>query len=302
MPEPLEPLGIIGLGRIGLAAANAWLKDGYKIFGYDVRPAAMSEFASSGGTPLQNPEEVTRHAQVILVLVLNDDQVTEVITGKDGILRAGRRETTIVCMSTINQDTVEFVSERCAEKSIGFIDCPFTGGVARIPSRSLTLIAAAPLDLLNRVRNILEVLGKIVYAGAKPGDGQAVKHCNQLLVGATHAATMEVITLARKLGLDPSLVTAVAGSGIAGSDYFRLLSESVLKQTSSPGGLGQMCKDMAIVINTLRKVGMNAYVASAASEYFSTAQKRGMSEREGADLIEVVEQAATQNEDEAKSI
>jgi 3-hydroxyisobutyrate dehydrogenase-like beta-hydroxyacid dehydrogenase len=63
-----------------------------------------------------------------------------------------------------------------------------------------------------------------------------------------------------------------------------------------------MCKDMAIVSNTLRKVGMNAYVASAASEYFSTAQKRGMSEREGADLIEVVEQATAQNEDEAKSI
>lgn len=297
-----EPLGIIGLGRIGLAAAKEWLKDGYRIFGCDVRQEALNEFASSGGSPMQNPEEVAHHAQVILILVLNDDQVSDVITGKNGILRAGGSAQTIICMSTINQDTLEYVSEKCRERNIGFIDCPFTGGVGRIPSRNLTLIAAAPPDLLSSVRHILEVVGKIVYAGAKPGQGQAIKHCNQLLVGATHAATMEVITLARKLGLDPHLVTTVAGSGIAGSDYFRLLSESVLNKTSSPGGLGQMCKDMAIVSNTLRKVGMNAYVASAASEYFSTAEKRGMSEREGADLIEVVEQSATQNEDEAKSI
>ena len=284
-----EPIGIIGLGRTGFAVAKAYLKEGYEIFGCDINMAALKEFASAGGKPLQSPEEVARHSKVILVMVLNDEQVTEVFTGKNGLLTGVRSGSTIICMSTVNHSTIESVSMQCKEKKAGFIDCPFTGGSQRIASRSLTLIAAASPEILDRVRNILEVIGKVVHAGNQPGQGQAIKHCNQLLVGATHAATMEVITMARKLGLDPSLVVSVAASGIAGSDYFRLLSESVLRKTPSPGGLGQMCKDMAIVKNTLNEIGMTAYVASAAAEYFSAARKLGMSEREGADLIEVVE-------------
>ncbi|HET9486260.1 MAG TPA: NAD(P)-dependent oxidoreductase [Chryseosolibacter sp.] len=296
-----EPAGIIGLGRIGLPVARAWLKAGYDVYGYDIEPEVVKEFTSAGGKSKESPQEVARHARVIAILVLDDDQVVEVVTGKEGILRTATPETTIICMSTINRETLEYVSGKCREMNVGLVDCPFTGGVARIPSGNLTLIAAAPLPLIESVRKILAVVGKIVYAGERPGQAQAVKHCNQLLVGATHAATMEVITLARRLGLDPSLVVEVAGSGIAGSDYFRLLSESVLKKTPSPGGLGQMCKDMAIVKNTMRMTGMDGYVASAAAEYFSTARNLGMENRQGADLIEVVERAS-QDKDETESI
>jgi 3-hydroxyisobutyrate dehydrogenase-like beta-hydroxyacid dehydrogenase len=143
--------------------------------------------------------------------------------------------------------------------------------------------------LLDSLAPIFAVLGRVVHGGDEPGCGQAIKHCNQLLVAATHAATMEVITLARRLGLDPVLVSEVVGSGIAGSDYFRLLSESVLNHTPSPGGLGQMCKDASIVVNTARELKMPALVATAASQYFLAAEALGMHDREGADLIEVVE-------------
>jgi 3-hydroxyisobutyrate dehydrogenase-like beta-hydroxyacid dehydrogenase len=284
-----EPLGIIGLGRIGLPAAKAWLNLGYKVFGCDLDPHALNEFSTAGGTALATPADVARQAHAIMVLVLNDDQVTQVINGKNGILEGSHPRTTVVCMSTINRRTLESVADSCHEKNIPLVDCPFTGGPARIPTRTLTLIAAAPQDTLNRVNKILEGIGKINYAGVIPGEGQSIKHCNQLLVGITHAATMEVIALARKLDLDPALVASVAGNGIAGSDYFRLLSESVLKGTSSPGRLGQMCKDMNIVKNTLEENEMRASVAEAACAYFSIAQRQGMEQREGADLIHVVE-------------
>ena len=297
-----EPLGIIGLGRVGFAAAKAWLRHGHQVFGYDSKPSAMTAFVGEGGRALQSPEEVSRHTDVIIVLVLNDDQVVEVVSGANGILREGGSGKTVVCMSTVNRETLQQIAVKCQEKNVGLVDCPFTGGVARIASQDLTLIAAAPVERLEKVKHILDVIGRITYAGEQPGNGQAIKHCNQLLVGATHAATMEVITLARRLGLDPALVTAVAGGGIAGSDYFRMLSESVLTKKPSPGGLGQMCKDMAIVSNTLRKAGVHAHVAQAAAEYFSVALKLGMADREGADLIEVVDQVATRDENETRNI
>jgi len=279
-------IGIIGLGR-----------SGYTVFGFDKSPEANKTFKKLGGILCENPAAVARETPLILIFVLNDAQVIEVISGKDGLLDATGPGSIIVCMSTINRETLELQAENCKRKKIGLVDCPFTGGPKRIPGGNLTLIAAAPDEYLKKVRKELEMIGNITLAGEQPGMGQAVKHCNQLLVGVTHAATMEVITLARRLGLDDSLVSSVVGSGIAGSDYFRLLSESILENKTSPGGLGQMCKDVAIVMNTVEQVELPAFTIRGASWYFSRAEKDGMFDREGADLIRIVDRTGLKDLD-----
>jgi 3-hydroxyisobutyrate dehydrogenase-like beta-hydroxyacid dehydrogenase len=283
-------IGIIGLGRVGLPAAEAYIKAGYEVVGYDIRSESMTKFLNVGGKARQSPRDVASSADVLLIMVLNDAQVLEATTGEQGILKGVRTGAVVICMSTITHTALEKIWKKFEEKKIGFIDCPFTGGPARIATHSLTLIAAGNLDVLEKMRPILNVIGNIIPAGNTPGMGQAIKHCNQLLVGITHAATMEVITLARKMKLDPALVSQVVASGIAGSDYFRLLTESVIDKKPSPGALGQMSKDMSIVRDTLNAVGFDARVALAACKYFSTASEKGMDDREGADLIAVVEE------------
>jgi len=284
-----KTIGIIGLGRIGLPVSQAYLKAGYEVYGYDCRAEASKAFELMGGHSLTSPQLVAKNAEVVLILVLNDQHVIEALTGRAGILQGMIPGGTIVCMSTINRNNLEMMADTCHQKNINFVDCPFTGGPARIPDANLTLIAAAPAELLEKISPVLNVIGQIVIAGNKPGLGQAVKHCNQLLVGVTHAAVMEVITLARELGLDPNMVCHVVGKGIAGSDYFRLLSDSVLLNKPSPGGLGQMCKDVSIVVNTANEVNFPAYLATAIGKYFSTAEKLGLQDHEGAALIKVVE-------------
>lgn len=284
-----EKVGIIGLGRTGLPAAKALIQAGYEVYGYDIHAEKQDVLKDLNGIFLGSPQEVAKMTRILLVMVLNDEQVKEVVSGRQGLLQGINPGSVIVCMSTINRSTLEEEAGRCQKNHVGFIDCPFTGGPARIPGSNLTLIVAGPEEDLNKVAPVLEVLGKINVVGKKPGLGQAVKHCNQLLVGVTHAATMEVITLARAMGLDAGQVREIIASGIAGSDYFRLLSESVLKKTPSPGGLGQMCKDVSIVMNTTRGIGLPAYTISGASQYFTQAKASGMEDREGADLIEIVE-------------
>jgi 3-hydroxyisobutyrate dehydrogenase len=291
----IKTIGIIGLGRTGLPISQAYLKGGFEVHGYDIREEAVAAFESSGGRSQNSAESVARHCEVILLLVLNDLQAAEAVSGNKGILKGMDPGGIVVCMSTINRNSLEKMADTCNHKNIEFVDCPFTGGPARIPDANLTLIAAAPPELLEKISPVLNMIGNIVNAGEKPGQGQAVKHCNQLLVGITHAAVMEVITLARALHLDPEMVCRVVGSGIAGSDYFRLLSESVLLNTPSPGGLGQMCKDVSIVVNTTSDVKFPAYLANAMGQYFSEAEKLGLQDHEGSALIDVVEKIANRD-------
>lgn len=283
-----KSIGIIGLGRVGMPVASAYLEAGYKVCGIDVDDRRISQFEALGGELKQTPAEVADAVGTLLLLVLNDHQALQVVCGEKGVLGSSNNELTLICMSTINRSTLEDIAQKCLDKGISFIDCPFTGGPARIPDGRLTLITAGDPVSIEAARPVLSRIGSINVVGDNPGLGQAVKHCNQLLVGTTHAATMEVIALAGKLDLDGEMVCKIVGEGIAGSDYFRLLSEAVLKGTPSPGGLGQMCKDVAIVKNTTDAVALPALVISAAATYFRQAENKGMQQHEGADLIKVV--------------
>jgi 3-hydroxyisobutyrate dehydrogenase len=287
-------IGIIGLGRCGMPAAQKYLQSGYDVLGFDRRAEALAKLKDTGGTPVASPAQAASEADTILVLVLNDEQVTEVVTGASGILEGATSESTVICMSTINRDTLQHVADRCAERQVGFVDSPFTGGPARIAAGTLTLIAAASPEVLAAVRPILEVIGTITVSGDKPGMGQAVKHCNQLLVTAIHAATVELITLAETSGVDPELVCQVVGSGIGGNDYFRLLSKAMLEETTSPGGMGQLWKDVNIVVNSGRRYNLPLLVATAASHYFNMAISQGLAEEDSARLIEVMRRMSGQ--------
>jgi 2-hydroxy-3-oxopropionate reductase len=281
-------IGIIGLGRCGMPAAQRFIESGYQVFGYARRVEVIEEFERLGAGHLQNPAEVARHADTVIVMVLNDEQVIEVVTGPQGVLAGASPDSTVICMSTINRANLEWVAGECAEHRVRFVDCPFTGGPARVAAGTLTLIAAAPAAILDGCRPVLEVLGKITVAGEQPGTAQAIKHCNQLLVTVIHAATMELITLAEKSGIDPRVVCEVVGSGIGGNDYFRLLSRAILDHTGSPGGTGQLWKDVNIVVNSARSHNLPLLVATAASHYFNMAKALGMEQEDSARMMEVM--------------
>jgi len=287
--EPMsKKIGIIGLGRCGLPAAEKFLNDGYQVFGCDRRPEVIAKFEATGGTHVENPAQVARSAETAIVIVLNDEQVIEVVTGQDGVLEGASSGLTVICMSTINRGNLGWVADKCAHRKVRFVDCPFTGGPARVKAGTLTLIAAAPSEVLEDVRPILEVVGQITVVGGRPGMGQAVKHCNQLLVTTIHAATIELIILAEKTGADPKLVCDVVGSGVGGSDYFRLLSKAILENTASPAAMGTLWKDVNIALTSAREHNLPLLVLTSTSQYFNMAISQGMAEEASARLIEVM--------------
>ena len=284
-----KTIGIVGLGRMGLPVGKLLIRKGYTVVGYDRQKVPLDEFVASGGNGASDVKTVAEKAKTIIVFVLNDEQVKAVVVGKNGLLAGAGEGTCIVCMSTIRKAQVEWVAEHCAKKNVAFVDCPCTGGPARADNGTLSLIAAGKKDTLDRCRSILENLGTIVHVGEVPGMGQGVKHCNQLLVSATHAAVMEVILMARRAGLDERQVCEVIGSGVAGSDYFKLLSTSVIDKTAAPCGMGLMCKDSNIVVDSGRAMKLPLLVAGAANQYFLAAESLGLEYEESSELMKVVE-------------
>src|SRR5512139_2534867 len=112
-----ETIGIIGLGRMGMAAAKKYIKEGYNVVGYARRPEVIKEFSDAGGMVVKNGREVAERSGKVIIYVLNDQQVIEVITGPNGVLERCHKDTRVICMSTIDKDNLEWVAEQCAKKN-----------------------------------------------------------------------------------------------------------------------------------------------------------------------------------------
>ena len=282
-----KSIGIIGLGRCGMPAAKRFLDAGYNVSGCARRPEVIAAFEEMGGVYEAGPSALAEKTDVIIVIVLNDEQVFEVVTGPGGVLQGAKPGALLICMSTINRVNLKSVYEACAAKGVDFVDSPFTGGPPRVVNGTLTLICAAEPAVMEKASPHMEVIGQIVNAGPVPGMAQAVKHCNQLLVCAIHAATVELICLAEKTGADPRQVCEVVGSGIGGNDYFRLLSDAILNNASSPGGMGQLWKDINLVITSAREHNLPLLVANSAAQYFNMAVSQGLAGEDSAKLMDV---------------
>ena len=290
-------LGIIGLGRCGMPAAKRFMEMGYEVIGYARRPEVIQAFGQLGGIHVDSPRAVAEKASVIIVMVLNDEQVMEVVSGPKGVLQSASPGSLLICMSTINRSSLQTVYESCRDKGVDFVDCPFTGGPARLENGTLTLICAAEPEIMERARPHLEMIGKITNVGQAPGMAQAVKHCNQLLVCAIHAATIELITLAEKTGADPKQVCEVVGSGIGGNDYFTLLSKAIIEDTDSPGGMGQLWKDVNIIVTSAREKNLPLLATNAVAQYFNMAVSQGMANQDSSRLQEVLHRMIERRDD-----
>lgn len=282
-------IGIIGLGRIGMPVAKKYLANGYSVHGCDLNSDRCTMLKDYGGFIHDTPQSVAGACSFILVIVLDDQQFDDVMNGKNGLSRSLKSDAVVVCMSTINKVCVEHQAKQLLQKKAWLIDCPFTGGVSRVENGNLTLIIAAPEQQYNYVKPHLELIGNIFWVGRAAGMAQAYKHCNQLVVGAVHVAAMELVGLANRLDLDLGLLKEIISCGIAGNDYLKLLLDAIIYNHPSPGSLGQMCKDIAIVDETIETTGMTAFQAEAVVKYFKIASDLNMKNNEGADLIKVVE-------------
>ncbi len=104
--------------------------------------------------------------------------------------------------STIDVETARAVSQVAAEAGHAMLDAPVSGGVGGAEAGTLTFMVGGSDEGFRQAEPILQCMGKAVIHAGGPGNGQAAKICNNMILGITMIATGEAFALAEKLGLD----------------------------------------------------------------------------------------------------
>jgi len=198
-----EKLGMIGLGKMGLALAREMMADGHAVSGYDIDPVRMDMLAAAGGTPCANAREVAEASDITFSILLKPEHIEENLFGPDGIDKGGKSGLMHVEMSTMPPSYCQELCAKLAGLGIDMLDAPISGSHPQVDDRSITFMVGGSEAAFARAEPILSIMGKAVVHVGGPGNGQAAKICNNMILGISMIAVSEAFALGQKLGLKP---------------------------------------------------------------------------------------------------
>lgn len=195
-------VGFIGLGQIGGPMAKRLTDRPGGLTVFDVSTRATGPFAEAGVRVAASPAELAEHSQVISLMVRDDAQVVEVLTGGDGIL-AGAREGTIVAIhSTVEAGTPERMAATAEEHGVIVIDAPVSGGMMGAHEGTLAIMIGGPHEAVEAVREAFEPIAGIIAHMGPVGAGTRAKLARNLITFVSFTAVGEALRLAEAAGVD----------------------------------------------------------------------------------------------------
>ena len=289
----MKHVGFIGLGRMGQPMASNLLKAGYQLTVYDVAPAALAALESKGARSAVSPAAVASETDTVLLSLPTPPVVREVVLGANGVA-AGSKVKTVIDLSTTGATVAREIAAELAKKGITAVDSPVSGGVSGAVKATLAVMVACPKSLYAELEPMLKHIGKVFFIGERPGMGQTMKLCNNLLSATAVAATSEAVVFGVKSGLDPAVMIDVinAGSGrnTASQDKF---PRSILPRSFDFGfAMGLMYKDVRLCLEEAEAAGAQMWIATAVRRLWQLANDEIGPDKDFTELIKVLERRA----------
>jgi len=259
-----ERVGIIGVGRMGLAMAKHLVKHGYALTVCDIAAENAARAGALGARVAKTPAEVGRSATFVILGVGYDEEVNSVTSGADGVLGTLAAGGIVAVSSTVAPDTVKALDRKARERGVDILDAPICRGRWFADEGRLLALFGGKPDVIARGRPVYGTFCSDIAALGEVGHGQVGKAMNNLLLWITSVGLIEAGRLAETTGIDlPTLRDALqisSGKSQALEDW---------DQTSFMWAL----KDMQIVAKMADQAGLSLPVTGAVKELVKEAKR-----------------------------
>jgi len=290
-------LGFVGLGHIGSGVCANLLADGHDVTVFDLDAARVDAMVSAGAHAAGSVAEVAAAAAWTFVSVPSPEDMESVaeewleaaLAGDDAV--PGDR--VLVDLTTNAPSMVRAVGGRLADAGASLVEAPVTGGAPGARNRMLVFIVGGDDASVERVRPLLDSLGRAVCHLGPLGSGNIGKLFNSLMAFTTMWVTLEGLALAAKQDVDlRALVDMVRTSGGATPYVDRRVDEISQRGRAPEFTLDLAAKDAGLMLDAGRQVGAPMPVASALHQMLTFARAQGLGGHDISDLVEVAERAA----------
>lgn len=258
-------VGLIGLGLMGLPMGQNVLRAGFSLVVWNRTSAKAEPLVRAGAKLAANPRETAAQADVLITIVSDPAALESVLWGADGALAGLRPGSTLVDSSTVSPDLARRIASACAERGANFLDAPVTGGTWGAEKGELVFMVGGKAEVLERVKPVLEAMGKRFFLLGPNGAGQTIKLGMNLLLALEVDALAEALALVTAAGVPAERLIEVMQSSMARSGVLDVKAPLILRNefpASFP--LRLMHKDLRLALELAREHGTPLPAASAA--------------------------------------
>lgn len=289
------PIAFLGLGAIGTPMARHLAIPGFSLAVWNRTPAKVTAFAAAHpARAASTPADAARGAAFVVTCLPTSREVELLLDGPDGLLAGLASGALLIDCTSGDPATSQRIAARCAERGIGFIDAPVSGGVVGAENGKLTIMVGGDAALLNRAMPVLKAMGeKIVHCGAV-GAGDALKAVNNALLAVHIWSAAEGLLALSRAGVKPAVALDVinASSGRSNSSM-NLFPERVLTRAfPRTFRLALLDKDVMIAAQVARDEKVPSPLIQLTAELFRAAHGALGEEADHVEAVKYLEQMA----------
>ena len=268
-----KALGFIGLGVMGFPMAGHLAnQNNISVFNRTLEKSKTWN-AKYKGVICNTPAELAKLSDVIMICIGNDNDVRDVISGKDGMIDHLNPRSIIIDHTTTSSELALEMNELLNHKDIFYIDAPVSGGEAGAQSGQLSIMAGGDKEAFNSIKNILEPYTKFIKYMGPSGSGQQTKMVNQICIAGLIQALAEGVNFSKKVGLNTQDVLEVVSKGAAQSWQMENRWETMTQNKYDYGfAVDLMRKDLDIILKEADKSNISLDVTKIINEFYKDIQ------------------------------
>ncbi|OIM98411.1 3-hydroxyisobutyrate dehydrogenase [Polynucleobacter sp. QLW-P1DATA-2] len=276
-------IGFIGLGNMGLPMAINLQKAGYQVAGFDLVQSQLDAFAKAGGKTVANANDAAKNVDVLISMLPASQHVEGLYLGDSGLLANTNPQTILVDCSTISPKVAQAVASAAQAKGFEMVDAPVSGGTAGAQAGTLTFMVGGQQSAVERIRPLLEKMGKNIFHAGANGAGQTVKVCNNMLLGIQMLGTCEALRLGIANGMDPKILSDIMSKSSGRNWALELYNpcpgvmDNVPSSKDYAGGFGVdlMLKDMGLATENAEALEASVPLGKLAQQLYEAHSKAG---------------------------
>jgi len=268
-------LGFVGLGVMGRPMASHLAAAGHPIALYDVVPRLAQGLAETlaDAHAATTPAELAERSDIVITMVPNGAVVQSLVEGVDGLLRGLRPGTLLLDTSSSEPWLTEATGRVLADAGVAMVDAPVSGAEWGAKAAELVFMCGGSAADIERVRPLLEVMGKAVFHLGPLGAGHAMKCLNNLVTSMNFVAVTEGLAIGKRYGLDPAAMVDVLdeSTGMSWISRTHIRQRVLSRSFDDPFKLALMLKDIGIATQLARSVAVPAPLSALNQELWRAA-------------------------------
>jgi 3-hydroxyisobutyrate dehydrogenase len=286
-------IGFVGLGVMGRPMASHLAAAGYALSLHDVAAGRAQGIAATlaGAHAAATPVELAARSDIVITMVPNGAVVQSLLEGEDGLLRGLRAGTLLLDTSSSEPWLTEATGRRLAAAGVAMVDAPVSGAEWGAQAAELVFMCGGDAGDLERVRPLLDCMGKAVFHLGPLGAGHAMKCLNNLVTALNFLAVSEGLAIGKRYGLDPAAMVDVLdrSTGMSWISQTHIRQRVISRSFDDPFKLALMLKDIGIAMQLARSEDVPAPLSALGQELWRAAGRAAAPEASVSELARWVE-------------